>query len=98
METLEPASCVVMLELAPVAGPSPVPFRVMNSLGAIPPAWKVAALNTSTELWRTVICGAVVGAILATKPWKQQVLAPAVVWNAPGVVIRLVPRMLPDRK
>src|ERR1035441_399498 len=97
METLEPASCVVMLELAPVAGPSPVPFRVMNSLGAIPPVWKVAALNTSTELWRTVICGAVVGAILATKPWEQQGLLGAAVWNAPGVVIRFGPPLLPAR-
>src|ERR1035441_6563891 len=41
-----PDRSVVIPEVIPVDGPSPVPFMEMNSFGAIPPVSNEAALNT----------------------------------------------------
>ena len=63
-----------------------MPIIEMNSFGAMPLVWNVAASTMRpAEIWglRTV------GAIFATKPWLQQRLSLEVVWNAPAVVIEI---------
>ena len=62
---LAPESCVVMVDVTPAAGPSPLPDMAMNSFGAIAPVRNEAALAMPAA----EICGAAMGAIFATKPW-----------------------------
>ena len=61
------------------AGPSPAPFNVMNSLGAIPPVWRVAALNTLGLLPAVPICGPMTGVNLRIRllPRSAMKMSPA---------------------